>query len=224
MKLAGLVSGGKDSIYSVHLAENGGYDIPILACMYPSRLDSWMFHSINIQIAPLLAEALDKHLASASTSGEKERELEDLKCLVSYLDVDGVVTGAIASNYQYARVNKICRELSLINVSPLWGKDPREVLAAEIDSGMEIIMTAVAAKGLDQNWLGKRIDEKSVSELSKLSERHEFNICGEGGEYETTILDAPWFNKRIEVLETETTWDGTSGTYFIKEARLVGKA
>jgi diphthine-ammonia ligase len=224
MKLAGLVSGGKDSIYSVHLAENGGYDVPILACMYPSRLDSWMFHSINIQIAPLLAEALGKPLASASTSGEKERELEDLKRLVSHLDVDGVVTGAIASTYQLERVNKICKELGLINVSPLWGKDPHKVLAAEIDSSMEIIMTSVAAKGLDQNWLGRRIDEKSASELSKLSERHGFNVCGEGGEYETTILDAPWFNKRIEVLKTETTWDGTSGIYFIKEARLVEKA
>jgi diphthine-ammonia ligase len=223
MRLAGLFSGGKDSVYSTHLVEEEGYIIPILACMYPSRLDSWMFHSINLWIAPLLAETLGKSLVSASTNGEKEKELEDLKRLISRLDVDGIVTGAIASTYQHDRINKICQELGLVSVSPLWNMNPREVLEAEIDSGMEIIMTAVAAKGLDQTWLGRRIDKKSSTELIRLSEYHGFNVCGEGGEYETTVIDAPWFKKRIEVLETETTWDGTSGIYLIKKAHLVEK-
>jgi len=223
MKLAVLFSGGKDSTYAAHLAEVGGHEVSIFACMRPARLDSYMFHSVNIHLIPLIAEAQGKPLASASSSGEKEKEVEELKHLIELLDVKGVVTGAIASKYQRDRVNTICQELGIIHLSPLWGKPPEEVLDAEVRSGMEIIITQVAANGLDKSWLGRLINLKTAEELKKLSELYGINICGEGGEYESLVVDAPWFRKRLEVTKTEIVWEGTSGSYIVKDARLSPK-
>ena len=223
MKLAALFSGGKDSTYAAHLEENGGHIVSIFACMRPARRDSYMFHGVNIHLAPLLAEAQGKALASAPSSGEKDREVEELRRLIELLNVKGIVSGAIASNYQRDRVDTICGELGIIHLSPLWGKDPQELLETEIKSGMEIIVTHVAARGLDEKWLGRRIDMKAAAELKMLGERYGVNVCGEGGEYESLVVDAPWFKKRLEIKRAEVSWEDTSGTYVIKEAALQGK-
>lgn len=224
MKLAALFSGGKDSTYAAHLADVGGHEVSIFACMRPARLDSYMFHSVNIHIVPLVAEAQGKPLASAPSSGEKEKEVKELKHLIELLDVKGVVTGAIASKYQRDRVNAVCQELGIIHLSPLWGRPQEEVLDAEIRSGMEIIITQVAANGLDESWLGRRINLRAAEELKKLSESYGINICGEGGEYESLVIDAPWFEKRLVLNKTEVVWEGTSGSYLIHEAHLSPKA
>ena len=183
-----------------------------------------MFHGVNIHLTPLIAEAQGKPLASAPSSGEKEKEVDELKSLIELLDVEGVVTGAIASTYQRDRVNRVCSELGIIHLSPLWGRSPREVLEAEIKSGMEIVMVHVAANGLDKSWLGRRIDEAAAVELAKLGEKYGINVCGEGGEYESLVVDAPWFKKRLVIDEAEVVWEGTSGTYVVKGAHLAPKA
>jgi len=84
-------------------------------------------------------------------------------------------------------------------------------------------VTHVAARGLDEKWLGRRIDMKAAAELKMLSERYGVNVCGEGGEYESLVVDAPWFKKRLEIKRAEVSWEDTSGTYVIKEAALQGK-
>lgn len=224
MKLAALFSGGKDSTYAAHLVEKGGHEVSIFASMCPARGDSYMFHGVNIHLTPLIAEALGKPLTSAPSSGEKEKEVDELKSLIELLDVEGVVTGAIASTYQRDRVNRVCNELGISHLSPLWGRSPREVLDDEIASGMEIVMVHVAANGLDKSWLGRRIDEAAAVELAKLGEKYGINVCGEGGEYESLVVDAPWFKERLVIDEAEVVWEGTSGTYVVKGAHLAPKA
>jgi predicted ATP pyrophosphatase (TIGR00289 family) len=199
------------------------HEVAFLVSMEPARPDSWMFHTINLNLTPLLAEAMGKRLVTAPTSGEKEKELKALRETLSTLDVDGVVTGALASTYQKSRVDAICQDLGLAHLSPLWGRDPKEVLWEEIAVGMEIILTAVAAAGLDEGWLGRRLDEKAARELGRLNERYRLNVCGEGGEYESLVLDAPWFRSRLKIIEATKEWDGSSGVYRVKRARLVPK-
>ena len=220
MKFAVLFSGGKDSTYAARLAEKGGHEVSIFACMRPARGDSYMFHGVNIHLTPLVAEAQGKPLASAPSSGVKEKEVEELKRLVELLDVKGVVSGAIASKYQRDRVNQICAKLGFVHLAPLWGREPQELLEAEIKSGMEIIMTHVAARGLDHHWLGRRIDMQAAADLKRLNELYGVNACGEGGEYESLVVDAPWFRKRLEIRSAEVIWEGTSGTYKVNDAVL----
>lgn len=223
MRMAALCSGGKDSAYALWLAMREGHEVERLVAMIPKREDSWMFHRPNVQLIDLFAECVGIPITKAETSGEKELELEDLKRVLQTLDVDGVVSGAIASRYQRDRIDRICDELGLIHLAPLWGLEPMEALREMLALGFEIVITSVSARGLDERWLGRRIDDGCLKDLLKLQEKFGVNPSGEGGEFESLVLDAPLFRKRIEILETERVWRGDSGYLLIKGARLSDK-
>ena len=220
MRLASLFSGGKDSTYAAHLASLSGDKVVCLVTVRSKREDSWMFHTVNVHLSSILAKAIGIENIVVETSGEKERELDDLMRALEGLDVDGLVTGAVASNYQKSRVDKICDELGLRHVSPLWGRSSPELLDEVLDAEMEVIVTAVAARGLDEGWLGRVLDRAAARELRELSRRYGFDVCGEGGEMETLVLDAPWFGSRLEILRARKIWDGVRGSYLVDEAVL----
>ena len=220
MRLAGLFSGGKDSCYAARLAEEEGHDVDYLVSMRSENPDSYMFHTVNIGLTELQAYAWNKEHVEARTRGIKEKELDDLKRSLKALDVEGVVSGAIASSYQKERVDRMCEELGLDHVSPLWGRERVGLLNEMLHSGMVVVFSAVAAHGLDQRWLGTKLDRQLVSRLFELRDRFGVDPCGEGGEYESLVLDAPWFRYRIEVRKAERVWDGVSGRYSVVEADL----
>jgi len=222
MRLASLLSGGKDSVYAAHLTQRD-HQLAYMVSMKPENPDSYMFHTVNIDITRLQAEAWGIPYVEAPTKGEKEKELHDLKETLTTLDIDGVITGAIASKYQADRVNRICEELGLKHISPLWGKEREQLLHNMLGSGMKIMFSAVAAHGFAQTWLGETLTPERIAQLKSLSDRYGVDMCGEGGEYESLVLDAPWFTRRIKILEAEKTWDGVSGLYNIKTAKLVDK-
>jgi len=223
MKIAALCSGGKDSTFALWLTMKQGHEVERIVAMIPRRDDSFMFHYPNIHLVNLFAECAGLPLLKAETSGERGQELADLKHVLQGLDVEGIVSGGIASNYQKNNIDKICGELGLASLAPLWGREPVELIQEMLRAGFEIITTSAAAQGLDENWLGRKLDEKALEELVRLREKYGVNPSGEGGEYESLALDAPFFKSRIEVLEAEKIWRGTSGHYLIKRARLVGK-
>ena len=220
MRLAVLFSGGKDSCYAARLAEEAGHDVDYLVSMRSENPDSYMFHTVNIGLTELQAYAWGKEHVEAKTRGVKEKELDDLGRSLGGLDVEGVVTGAIASSYQRERVDRICGELGLEHLSPLWGRERVGLLNEMLRRGMVIVISAVAAQGLDQKWLGAKLDRQAVNRLVQLMDRYGVDPCGEGGEYESLVLDAPWFRYRIEVKEAERSWDGVSGRYRVVEADL----
>ena len=223
MRLAALCSGGKDSSLALWLAQKQGHKIAHIVAMIPKREDSWMFHFPNIQLIDLFAACTSLSLIKTETSGEREQELEDLKRALSELDIEGVVSGVIASNYQKSRIDRICEELNLKSIAPLWGREPIELLREMLNARFDILITSVAAQGFDESWLGRKIDEGCLEDLKRLHAKFRINISAEGGEYESLVLDAPFFKKRIEVLETERIWRGTNGYLRIKHVKLVEK-
>ncbi|MEM2105299.1 MAG: TIGR00289 family protein [Candidatus Bathyarchaeia archaeon] len=223
MKVAVLATGGKDSALALNRILKQGYKVKCLVSMVPLREDSWMFHYPNIRLVKLFAEAAEIPLASAETSGVKELEVEDLKRLIAELDVEILVSGAIASNYQKSRIERICEELGIKCLTPLWGEDPVNILNELVTSGFETIITGVYAYGFSQEWLGRKIDEKAIRALVELNKRYGISVVGEGGEYETFVLDAPYFKKRIKIVSAEKFWKHHSGYLLIKEAVLESK-
>jgi diphthine-ammonia ligase len=191
--------------------------------MIPKRDDSYMFHFPNIHLTDHISRALEIPLVKAPTSGIKEKELEDLKKLLASLDVDGVVTGAVLSSYQKERIDRLCDELGIKSVAPLWHQDPLDIMRELIDLKFKVIIVGVYAYGLDQTWLGREINTKTLEKLVELHEKYQISLVGEGGEYESLVLDAPIFKKRIEIVEAETNYANNSGVFVIKEAKLVDK-
>src|SRR3989344_5419086 len=131
------------------------------------------------------------------TEGRKEEELEDLKKAIkkaiNEYQIEGVVTGAVASTYQASRIQKICDELEIYCFNPLWLKNQEELLREIVELKFKIKIVKVAADGLDESWIGKVIDKKNLEKLIVLSKKYRFSISGEGGEIETEILDGPIF-------------------------------
>jgi len=223
LRVAVLVTSGKDSALALHRVLKEDYEVKYLITMLPQREDSWMFHYPNIRMADLFAEAVGIPLVKAETSGVKEVELEDLKRLLAKLEINAVVSGGISSQYQKSRIDKVCQELGLKHVAPLWQEEPLRLLEEMISLEMEAVIVGVYAHGFDKTWLGIKIDENTVNDLMELNRKFKVSLVGEGGEYETLVLDAPFFKKKMQLIETEKVWEGQSGYLLVKRAALVNK-
>lgn len=226
MRLGVLFSGGKDSVLALAKAMEKE-EVACLITVISENKESFMFHTPNIHLTKIQAEAIGLPLVSITTKGEKEMELEDLKKAIkeakeSY-GIEGVVTGAIESVYQATRIQRICDELGLWCFNPLWQKDQLEVLRELISLGFKAIITGVFAEPFDSKWLGREIDERCVEELEKISQEYKINPAGEGGEIETTVLDGPIFKRRIEVKDFSIDYSKSSGVMKIKDVELVGR-
>ena len=227
MKTCVLFSGGKDSTLALWCAIHQAHDVSCLLTVFPERRDSWMFHHPGVEWTHLQAEAIGIPQVTAKTSGVKEDELTALSQSLSRLmishGIERVVTGAIASEYQKSRVDRICDQLGLRSMAPLWGLDPERLLADQIQMGFEFILTASMAMGFDRSWLGRVIDEEAFSELKGLRDKYGINLAFEGGEAETFVTDAPIFASKIRILESEPIWKGDAGYLNILRADLVQK-
>jgi ABC transporter with metal-binding/Fe-S-binding domain ATP-binding protein len=227
MRLAVLFSGGKDSTYAAWLAKKEGYELSCLVSIESENKHSFMFHTPSISKVEKQAEAMGIPLIKVKTKGEKEKELGDLeeaiKKAVAEYGVEGVVTGAVESVYQASRVQKICNKLGIECFNPLWQKDPEEYWKEMLNLNFKIVIAGVAADGLGENLLGREINAKELNQLKKLSNIHKFHLGFEGGEAETFVLDCPLFKKSLEVVNAEKIWNGSSGTFEIKEIKLIDK-
>ncbi|KYH42551.1 MAG: hypothetical protein AYL31_001030 [Candidatus Bathyarchaeota archaeon B26-1] len=223
MDLAALVTGGKDSALALYRVLKAGHRVKYLVTIIPRRPDSWMFHYPNIRLAGLFAEAVGIPHVKEETEGVKERELEDLKRALESLDVEGVVSGAVASEYQKNRIEHVCRSLGLRSITPLWHEDPVKIMEELISLNFQVLVVGVYAYGLDRSWLGRRIDREAIRELVELSGKLGISVVGEGGEYETLVLDAPYFRKKIEIVDSKVVWDGQSGYLEVEKAELIDK-
>jgi len=198
-----------------------------LITLSPSVQDSYMFHFPNIKWTRMQAKLMRVPQVMVETQGVKEQELEDLKrgikAAMQEHSIKRVYTGALASVYQKSRVERICGELGVEAVSPLWGIDQIGHLRNLIAEKFMVLVTAVAGLGLDVSWLGRMLDYDAVRELGELRDRYGINPGLEGGEGETFVLDCPLFGQRIEVLSSAKHWKGEAGDLEILDARTVPK-
>jgi ABC transporter with metal-binding/Fe-S-binding domain ATP-binding protein len=226
MKVGILFTGGKDSCLAFKRVMNT-YEIVCLITLISKNKESYMFHVPNIELTKIQAEAIGLPLIQRITEGEKEKELEDLKEVLKEakkkFKIEGIVTGAIASNYQKSRIEKVCKDLKLKCTNPLWNEDQIKLLEEVVENNFKVIITGVFAFPLDESFLGKEINKEMIEKLKELMEKYKINPAGEGGEIETTVLDAPFFKKRIEIKDFEVKYKNYSGIYEIKNAELVKK-
>jgi len=227
VKVAVLFSGGKDSCFAVWYALHQGWDVAALITVFSENPDSFMFHTPNVAWTRLQAEAMSLPQFEIATGGVKGKELGDLRNGIADVlkrqDFTALLSGAILSEYQKTRIDHICEDLQLRSFAPFWHKDPLMLLEEEVALGFEFVLSSCAAAGLGREWLGKRIDSRSVEELTRLAARFNVNPAFEGGEAETFVTDAPIFRKRVMILEAEERWRLDAGRFLIKRAVLAGK-
>lgn len=226
MKAAVLFSGGKDSTMATYKAIKSGWEVEYLVSMISENTESYMFHTSNIHLTELAAEAMGIPLVRATTHGIKEEELDDLRAVINDLKdrgVEGIFSGALHSSYQKSRIDRICHDLSMESIAPLWHLDPHSYMKELLNLNFEIMIVSVSAEGLDESWLGRKVDQKVLDELVTIHEKYGIHMAFEGGEAETLVLDCPLFKKRITVQEMETVWEKDSGYVDVKKAVLEDK-
>ncbi|NLA38623.1 MAG: diphthine--ammonia ligase [Methanomicrobiales archaeon] len=226
MRLGVLFSGGKDSLFACWKAMQHE-EVACLITVVSKNPESYMFHTPNIHLVGLQAEAARLPLVEVGTAGEKEVELLDLSRAIlearERFGIEGVVTGAILSVYQAARIQRICRELDLWCFNPLWHADQEAYMEELIDAGFRVIIAGVFSCPFDASWLGREIDRRTLDELREAARRYRITITGEGGEFETFVTDAPFFSRRIAIEEASKVYRNYSGLLRIERARLVEK-
>jgi len=216
MKLGILFSGGKDSMYAAWLAKKNGYEVECLISVISSNKESYMFHTLNMGLVREQAKVMGVPLVVVKTKGEKEGELVDLergiKKAIKEYGIKGVVSGAVESVYQATRVQKICDKLDVECFNPLWQKDQVSLLDDLIKDKFEVVVSGVFAYPLDEKWLGRRIDREFVKEMVKLNEKYEVNVAGEGGEFESFVLNCSLFKRKLKIVGFEDEGSGNSWT------------
>ncbi len=230
-----LYSGGKDSTWALHRARADGRDVTALVTAVP-QTDSYLFHVPAIALTALQAEAMGlpryafpveevaaDAVPDAGETGDRELDVleRELRALIDTGELDpiGIITGAIASTFQRDRLIGMADRLDLECFTPLWNTEPEPALRCMIDAGFDIRIVSVGAAGLDASWLGRRIDADTINELTSLRATYGVHPMGEGGEYETIVVDGPPFEAAIK-FESEVRWDGSRGWLDITNAAL----
>jgi diphthine-ammonia ligase len=237
MKVIGLISGGKDSIYNLIQCIKNGHEIVCLGHLERPKdqgeLDSYMYQTVGSEMATAIAECLGLPLIKYTLKSKPVNlqleynqtdndEVEDLFPLLSEAKekygIEGVSTGAIMSTYQKNRVENLCERLGLTSLAYLWMRNQKELLLDMIKDGMNSLIIKTCTMGLDKEDLLKSIEELQPK-LFKLEELYKVNVCGEGGEFESLTIDCPLYKKKIEIKDYEViqhSYDPFVPVYYVK--------
>lgn len=244
MKFVGLLSGGKDSMFAVGKAISMGHQLVCAANLYSSEeADSFMFQTSGTTLLPAVADALGIPLIHRELKGKsncktmtyavtEKDEVEDLYELLleakyQFPEIQAVVSGAVFSDYQRIRVEHVCSRLGLSSISPLWRQSQKDLLQEMHSQGYFSTIVKISSMGLQEKHLGSSTTEL-LDYFESLNKKFGFNIAGEGGEYETLILDCPIMKKKLVLEETEKVLTGNSayspyGHLLVKKVLLEDK-
>ena len=220
MRVAILSSGGKDSSAAWWWAKCKGWDIDCLVTVLITGNDSWMFQIPGTSIVEKQAELAGLDWLSVESEGIKEQEILDLENKLRDLNIDGLVSGAIRSDYQKSRIERMCERLGIKSWTPLWHQSSLGHMRGLVSNGFEVMITSVACEGLTEKWIGHILTNDSLAEMEELSSKYRFNVDGEGGEYETLVVSGPHFHGSLEI-SGEPSWDGRRGELKIDSVSLI---
>ena len=195
-----LISGGKDSIYATAFMIMQGFDLATVT-FFPKNENSYMLHPINLEATKIQANFMSVKHFSFEVSGEKEKEVEEmlkvLKKLKEKLNFSYICCGAIKSEYQRERIERIAEELNVPSFIPLWHKNEEKLIREMVENGFEFLIVRTCAESLEE-YLGVKITKENVNEFLKKLKMLKANASGEGGEYETLVVNAPIFSSALK--------------------------
>ena len=207
-------SGGKDSSLACLRAMKAGCTVSFLLNMLDESGERERAHGTRPFLLRLQAKAMGISIIQANASWELYET--EFKAAVRSLKREGVqkgVFGDIHLREHRAWVERVCEELSIEPLLPLWGCDPDALLHEFITAGFEAIIVATRVK---EDWLGRKIDESFIGELQTCH----FHASGESGEYHSFVINGPLFRRRIWVSETERVRHGDYWVLDIKRGEL----
>jgi uncharacterized protein (TIGR00290 family) len=203
MKLVAAWSGGKDSCFACYKAIQEGHEVVNLLIMMSDPSIS-NFHMIRSDMLDAQSQAIGIPTVKwTTTSDTYEQEFKKALLQMKGKGVEGIVTGDVfdVALHEAGWLDRICKELGLTPVRPLWHRDTQQILEEFINAGFKATVVRIVTNLLSMDWLGREINKKFLDDLLKLGT---VDPCGEHGEFHTVVTDGPLFKKTwIEILESE---------------------
>ena len=202
MKVVAAWSGGKDSCFAYYKAVKQGLEVESLVTFMESESAS-NFHGIRSDLLDAQANAIGVPLKKQVTNpGTYEQQFKDALLRFKAEGVEGLVTGDISevAHHEERWLERVCREVGLKPIRPLWQGNTTEIFKEFIGAGFKATVVRTRLDVLGEDWLGRQLDGKFLSDILKLGN---VDPCGEGGEYHTIVTDGPIFKKSIKIVETQ---------------------
>jgi uncharacterized protein (TIGR00290 family) len=155
-------------------------------------------HGISSRLLRLQAEAIGIPIIQRKTTWKTYEE--EFKKSVSDFEREGLrvgVFGDIDLREHRDWVERVCKEMEIEPILPLWKGKREDLLKEFIQAGFKAIVVVTNARFLGQEWLGRQINKEFIEELKTLGN---IDLCGEKGEYHTFVYDGPIFKRPVEFI------------------------
>jgi len=196
MKCLSSWSGGKDGCLALYQALQAGHKISHLVNFISKKYKRVRFHGTEAELIQLQAKALGLPLLQNETEDD-DYEPAFKKAVKSLLphNIRGMIFGDIYIQEHKDWVERVCRELGIKALEPLWGKLPEKVLREFFNAGFEAVIISADSKLIAEKWVGRKVDKGFIKYLKD----RELDPCGEKGEYHTLVVNGPIFRKKIKI-------------------------
>ncbi|MHA1976288.1 MAG: Dph6-related ATP pyrophosphatase [Candidatus Hodarchaeales archaeon] len=225
MKVSCLVSGGKDSVFALWCALHQ-FEVVSIINIQANASESFLFHVPNAKYVSLIAKMLNIPLLEVKTNSTDVNE-EIVTLTQTFIDSDAqaIITGGIRSEFQRYKFNQAAIQANMKCFNPLWRLKPRTLMGELLTNNFNIIFISVSAMGFGKDLLGKQLTLEKLNALRESNQISELAVTGEGGEYESFVLDAPFFPSRIVVNDAKVHWNEfrEEGFFEIIKASLTPK-
>jgi uncharacterized protein (TIGR00290 family) len=204
MKVVASWSGGKDSCFATYKAIQEGFNVSQLLIMMSDKSKS-NFHMISSELLDAQSQAIGIPIVKQITTPDiYEQDFKKALMQMKAKGMDGLVTGDIydVALHEAGWLDRICEEVGLKLIKPLWHRDTQQVLNEFINEGFKATVVRVKNELLGMEWLGREVNKEFYNDLLKLGT---VDPCGERGEYHTFVTEGPLFKNKIEILETKKT-------------------
>lgn len=202
MRVIASWSGGKDSCLACYQAILAGHQVEFLLNFISKEYKRCCFHGINQELLQAQTDCLGISLVQKEVSPEMDKYEKEFKTAVEELkkeDIEGMVFGDVYLEEHKNWVERVCKELRIKPIEPLWKIEPIKIVTDFINIGFKAVVVSAKADLFDEKDIGKEIDQDFLNDLI----RRNICPCGENGEFHTFVYDGPIFKKRIEILQTE---------------------
>ncbi|MGJ8757211.1 diphthine--ammonia ligase [Acinetobacter sp. HC8-3S] len=189
-------SGGKDSSLALYHALQSGTVIGLIVMLEEQGQRS-RSHAMPLDIIQAQADAIGLPVFMTSSSwADYEDKFIDLMKQAKQKGAEVLVTGDLDMPQHGCWHDRVTQQVGLKLGMPLWLRPHREVVEEFINLGFRSVVVTVNLKlGMKVEDLGKILTLEYIQEL----ESRDIDPCGEGGEFHTTVIDGPIFNKAIPI-------------------------
>jgi len=194
-------SGGKESSLACYKAMQAGCRVDVLANFVSEKYSRVRFHGTEAGFIRLQAESIGIELMQYKTGDDdyEQRFKQAVKSLLSR-PIKGIIFGDIYFDEHRQWAEKICKEIGIEAVEPLWANSTEQVINDFLAVGFKAVIVSAQAELIDKEWVGQGLDRSFVNYLKS----KDIDICGEAGQYHTAVIDGPIFSRPIEITNAKT--------------------